>query len=83
MRALDEAGIWYCGGKNSPYIWMKCPSGCTSWEFFDRLLNEIQVIGTPGSGFGPCGEGYFRLSAFGDAGEIAEASSRLKQFLLR
>ena len=82
MDALDEAAIWYCGGKNSPYIWMKCPYGYTSWEFFDRLLNEIQVIGTPGSGFGPCGEGYFRLSAFGDSEEIAEASRRLKQLLL-
>lgn len=59
MQALDQLGIWYCGGKNAPYIWMKCPRGMKSWEFFDYLLQEIQVVGTPGEGFGACGEGYF------------------------
>lgn len=59
--ALDALGVWYCGGKNAPYIWMKCPEGMSSWAFFDRLLNEAQVIGTPGEGFGACGEGYFRF----------------------
>ena len=58
MQALDQLGIWYCGGKNAPYIWMKCPRGMKSWEFFDYLLQEIQVVGTPGEGFGACGEGY-------------------------
>ena len=52
MDALDQLGIWYCGGKNAPYIWMKCPNGMGSWEFFDYLLHEIQVVGTPGEGFG-------------------------------
>ena len=57
MEALDQLGIWYCGGKNAPYIWMKCPDGMTSWAFFDYLLHEIQVVGTRGEGFGACGEG--------------------------
>ena len=61
-KTMDELGIWYTGGINSPYIWLRC--GMDSWEFFDMLLNEIQVAGTPGSGFGKCGEGYFRLTAF-------------------
>ena len=65
MEALNSAGIWYCGGKNSPYIWMKCPEGMSGWEFFDYLLNEIQVVGIPGDGFGECGKGYFRFSTFG------------------
>ena len=77
MKALDELGIWYCGGKNAPYIWMKCPEGLTSWEMFDKLLDEIQVVGTPGSGFGKCGEGYFRFSMFGDPGDTKEAAARL------
>lgn len=77
MEALDQLGIWYCGGKNAPYIWMKCPSGMTSWEFFDYLLHEIQVVGTPGEGFGACGEGYFRLSTFGNPEDTAEAARRL------
>ena len=62
--ALDEAGIWYCGGKNSPYLWLRCPNGMGSWEFFDWLLENAHVVGTPGEGFGPCGKGYFRLTAF-------------------
>ncbi len=65
MAALDKAGIRYWGGKNAPYIWMQCPNGMGSWEFFDKLLNEIQVVGTPGEGFGACGEGFFRFSTFG------------------
>ena len=64
--ALDECGVWYCGGKNSPYIWLRCPGGMKSWEFFDWLLENCGVVGTPGVGFGECGEGYFRLTAFGD-----------------
>ncbi len=81
MKALDELGIWYCGGKNSPYIWLKCPNGMGSWEFFDLLLNEIQVVGTPGAGFGACGEGYFRFSMFGSREDTAEAAERLKKLL--
>ena len=78
---LDELGIYYTGGKNSPYIWMKCPGGRTSWEFFDWLLEEANVVGTPGSGFGKNGEGFFRLTAFGSAENTAEACRRLKKLL--
>lgn len=81
MKALDELGIWYCGGKNAPYIWMKCPDGMTSWEFFDLLLNEIQVVGTPGQGFGECGEGYFRFSTFGSTEDTKIAAERIKELL--
>ena len=81
MKALDELGIWYCGGKNAPYIWLKCPNGMGSWEFFDYLLNEIQVVGTPGEGFGACGEGYFRLTSFGSREATAEAIQRLDVIL--
>ena len=77
MDALDKLGIWYCGGKNSPYIWMRCPGKMSSWEFFDRLLFKVQVIGTPGAGFGSCGEGYFRFSTFGSPEDTKEAASRL------
>ena len=76
-NALNDAGIWYCGGQNSPYIWMKCPDGMSGWEFFDYLLNEIQVVGIPGDGFGECGKGYFRFSAFGNPGDTKEAANRL------
>ena len=75
--ALDEAGVWYCGGKNSPYIWMRCPGGMSSWEFFDWLLENAGVVGTPGEGFGPCGAGYFRLTAFGDAEKTRQAAARI------
>lgn len=81
MKALDELGIWYCGGKNAPYIWLKCPNGMGSWEFFDYLLNEIQVVGTPGEGFGACGEGYFRFSTFGSPEDTKEAARRLVELL--
>lgn len=77
MEVLDKLGIWYCGGKNAPYIWMKCPAKMGSWEFFDYLLQEIQVIGTPGEGFGACGEGYFRFSTFGSPEDTKEAARRL------
>ena len=81
MKALDQLGIWYCGGKNAPYIWMKCPNGMGSWEFFDYLLHEIQVVGTPGEGFGACGEGYFRFSTFGSPEDTKEAAERLVKLL--
>ena len=81
MEALDTAGVWYCGGKNSPYIWMKCPNRMSGWDFFDYLLNEIQVVGIPGDGFGDCGKGYFRFSTFGDPEETSEAAQRLYALL--
>ena len=81
MKALDQLGIWYCGGKNAPYIWIKCPNGMGSWEFFDYLLHEIQVVGTPGEGFGACGEGYFRFSTFGSPEDTKEAAERLVKLL--
>lgn len=80
-EALDELGIWYTGGKNAPYIWLKCPNGMGSWEFFDYLLNEVQVVGTPGEGFGACGEGYFRFSTFGSPEDTKEAARRLVKLL--
>lgn len=81
MDALDASGIWYCGGKNSPYIWMKCPDGMSGWDFFDYLLSEIQVVGIPGDGFGECGKGYFRFSTFGNPEETKEAANRLCNLL--
>lgn len=78
---MDELGIWYTGGKNSPYIWLKCPNGLGSWEFFDLLLNEAQVVGTPGAGFGKNGEGFLRLTAFGSSQTTQEAVSRIKRLL--
>ena len=81
IEALDAAGIWYTGGKNSPYIWMKCPDGMSGWEFFDYLLREIQVVGIPGDGFGECGKGYFRFSTFGKPEETKEAAQRLTKLL--
>ncbi len=78
-KALDEVGVWYTGGINSPYVWLKC--GMDSWEFFDMLLNDAQVAGTPGSGFGKCGEGYFRLTAFNTKENTIEAMGRIKKLL--
>lgn len=83
MSALDRAGVPYRGGKNSPYIWMRCPDGMTGWEFFDYLLRETQIIGVPGDGFGECGTGYFRFSAFGDPEDTKEAADRLYDLLKR
>lgn len=80
-KTMDELGIWYTGGINSPYIWLRC--GMDSWEFFDMLLNEIQVAGTPGSGFGKCGEGYFRLTAFNTHENTLEAMQRFKKLLAK
>ena len=83
MHALDQTGSWYCGGKNAPYIWMRCPDQMGSWEFFDRLLNDIQVVGTPGAGFGSCGEGFFRFSTFGSREDTLEAADRLTRYLTK
>lgn len=76
---LIEAGYEVYGGVNAPYIWLKTPAGVTSWEFFDTLLNEVQVVGTPGVGFGPSGEGYFRLTGFGTYENTLEAIERIKK----
>ena len=75
-EALTKLGIWYCGGENSPYIWMRCPDGLSSWEYFDYLLNEKHLVGTPGAGFGKNGEGYLRLTAFGSRENVVEAAAR-------
>lgn len=83
MKTLDELGIYYTGGKNSPYVWMKCPNGLRSWDFFDKLLEEIYVVGTPGAGFGEAGEGYFRLTAFSTQEKTKEAMERLKILLVK
>ncbi len=80
-EALDELGIWYTGGKNSPYVWMKCPNGMESWEFFDYLLENANVVGTPGAGFGKNGTNFFRLTAFGDREQTIEAVERIKKLL--
>ncbi len=76
--AFDELGITYFGGKNSPYIWMKCPDGMDSWTFFDRLLTDAGVVGTPGAGFGENGEGFFRLTSFSNHENTTEAIERFK-----
>ncbi len=78
-ETLDKCGIWYTGGKHSPYIWLKCPNGMSSWEFFDYMLNNIQVVGTPGAGFGKNGEGFFRLTSFGSKENTIEAMERFKK----
>lgn len=79
LYGLKEAGYTVFGGVNSPYVWLKVPGGMTSWEFFDCLLEEAGVVGTPGSGFGPSGEGYFRLTAFGTYENTLEAVERMKR----
>lgn len=77
-EGLQEAGFTVYGGINAPYIWLELPKGVKSWEFFDKLLNEVAVVGTPGVGFGPSGEGYFRLTAFGSKENTIEAIERIK-----
>ena len=78
---LDSLGVWYTGGKNSPYVWLKCPGFADSWQFFDYLLERANVVGTPGCGFGKNGQGYFRLTAFGSEEVTEEAASRLRALL--
>jgi LL-diaminopimelate aminotransferase len=79
--ALQEKGITYYGGTNSPYIWMQCPRQMKSWEFFDFLLEELNIVGTPGSGFGSSGEGWFRLTAFASRKATEEAVERFRKLL--
>jgi LL-diaminopimelate aminotransferase len=81
-HGLKDAGYTVSGGVNSPYVWMKAPNGMTSWEFFDYLLETANVVGTPGSGFGPSGETYFRLTAFGSYANTVEAVERMKKLAL-
>ena len=81
-QGLETAGLKVYGGVNAPYIWLKAPNGMTSWEFFDYLLENVNVVGTPGSGFGPSGEHYFRLTAFGSYENTVEAVDRLKKIQL-
>ncbi len=81
LEGLTEAGLTCYGGVNAPYIWLKTPDGVGSWEFFDRILQEANVVTTPGAGFGPSGEGYIRLTAFGDADATREAVERIKKML--
>ena len=76
---MKECNIWYVGGKHSPYIWLKCPNKMSSWEFFDYLLENAQVVGTPGAGFGKNGEGFFRLTSFGSRENTIEAMQRFKK----
>lgn len=76
---LKSCGIWHVGGKHSPYIWLKCPNDMDSWTFFDYLLENAQVVGTPGAGFGKNGDGYFRLTSFGSKENTAEAMERFKK----
>ena len=78
-EGISKNGYEVYGGVNAPYIWLKTPSSTSSWDFFDQLLNKIQVVGTPGSGFGPSGEGYFRLSAFGKREDVVEAVERISK----
>lgn len=82
-NGLEDAGYTVFGGTNSPYVWLKVPDGITSWEFFDKLLEEVNVVGTPGSGFGPHGEGYFRLTAFGTKENTKEAIERIKNWKIK
>ena len=81
MEGFDKLGIKYFGGVHSPYIWLQCPNGMTSWEFFDFLLEKLAVVGTPGVGFGSMGEGYFRLTAFGSRENTIEAMERIVEGL--
>ena len=80
-EGLKEAGYSVSGGVNAPYIWLKTPDNMSSWDFFDYLLEKANVLGTPGSGFGPSGEGYLRLTAFGQREECQEAMQRLQNWI--
>lgn len=81
METFDRLGLWYTGGKNAPYLWIECPNGMDSWQFFDLLMERIQVVGTPGAGFGASGEGFFRFSTFGSHVDTEAAAKRLLHLL--
>lgn len=76
-KTLKECGLWFTGGRNAPYLWLRCPEGMDGWTFFDLLLEKTGIVGTPGEGFGKCGAGYFRLSCFGSREDTAEAAGKL------
>jgi len=78
-ETLTDLGIWFVGGINSPYVWLKCPNDMKSWDFFDYLLENVNIVGTPGTGFGDGGEGYFRLTSFGARENVIEAMERLRK----
>ena len=80
-KALEEKGFKVFGGTNAPYLWVKTPNGMKSWDFFDKMLSEAKVVITPGSGFGPSGEGYFRVSSFGHKENVAKAIESIKKNL--
>jgi len=80
-EALTKLGIQVYGGVNAPYVWLKTPGNLSSWDFFDKLLRQAHLVGTPGSGFGACGEGYFRLSAFNSRANVKEAVQRFAKIL--
>lgn len=81
-EGLTAAGLTVYGGKDAPYIWLKVPDGMSSWAFFDKLLDECHIVGTPGSGFGPSGEGYFRLTAFNTLEKTQQAMARISHMKL-
>ena len=80
-QTLAECGVWFTGGENSPYIWFECPNGMDSWDFFDMLLHEANVVGTPGAGFGENGKTFFRLTSLGSPDATKEAMKRVRAFL--
>ena len=80
-EGLEAIGLKVYGGVNAPYLWVKTPEGVSSWKFFDQLLYDLNVVGTPGVGFGPSGEGYFRLTAFGQREDCEEAVKRLRNWM--
>nr|WP_306301526.1 aminotransferase class I/II-fold pyridoxal phosphate-dependent enzyme [Verrucomicrobium spinosum] len=77
VEACKNAGLSVFGGVNAPYVWVGCPAGLTSWQMFDKMLNEANVVITPGSGFGSAGEGYFRISAFNSRANVEEVCRRI------
>lgn len=81
-NTLETLKIWFTGGRSSPYIWLKCPNNMSSWEFFDFLLHNANIVGTPGAGFGSNGEGFFRLTAFNNRENVVEAMDRIKSLPL-
>ncbi|MBN2659670.1 MAG: LL-diaminopimelate aminotransferase [Tannerellaceae bacterium] len=81
-EGLQQCGLKVFGGDNAPYLWIKTPNGLSSWKFFEKMLYEVSIVGTPGVGFGPSGEGYLRLTAFGDRDNTLEAMARLKKWLI-
>jgi LL-diaminopimelate aminotransferase len=77
-ETMTKLGVWFTGGINSPYIWLECPDGKSSWEYFDYLLENANIVGTPGAGFGKNGEGFLRLSAFGERETVVEAINKIQ-----